>query len=392
MEAERHRWNPALDDESVPLVGEFKYPLEKPLGPIRCTSRRTSTHKAGLTKQILVPCSDATACSPRDGETCFTHYDMWQLNDSEAEVWSTRQEGEPRQIILGEDVSKDDKRRHHLGVAECLRAMRPGERALFTVPPELGYGEEGSFSFPSVPPACWLLADVELIGVKRADEEPMARADMLYEERMQRVKAHRQRGNGFFRGGEPEAAAREYEMALSFLTDDMMMQLHGEYLRAADGEKLSAHLNLCACALKLGKNAQAIDQATRALVVDPKNPKALYRRAKAKHALGQDDEARADLLRAMEMSPGGEDPAVLLALKELETEESKTARARSAVFAGLFAGDDPEDAAGHDTVQEVMSCIDDVDGGMDEKSDIRRGFFTRVGRALGFRCWKMEVA
>ena len=70
---------------------------------------------------------------------------------------------------------------------------------------------------------------------------------------------------------------------------------------------------------------------------------------------------------------------MLLALKELETEESKTARARSAVFAGLFAGDDPEDAAGHDTVQEVMSCIDDVDGGMDEKSDIRRGFSRVLG-------------
>ena len=159
---------------------------------------------------------------------------------------------------------------------------RPGERALFTVPPELGYGEEGSFSFPSVPPACWLLADVELIGVKRADEEPMARADMLYEERMQRVKAHRQRGNGFFRGGEPEAAAREYEMALSFLTDDMMMQLHGEYLRAADGEKLSAHLNLCACALKLGKKRASYRPSDAGASCRPKKPEGIVQARQSK--------------------------------------------------------------------------------------------------------------
>ena len=134
-------------------------------------------------------------------------------------------------------------------------------------------------------------------------------------------------------------------MALSFLTDDMMMQLHGEYLRAADGEKLRTSQLVRVCSETRQKRA-SYRPSDAGASCRPKNPKALYRRAKAKHALGQDDEARADLLRAMEMSPGGEDPAVLLALKELETEESKTARARSAVFAGLFAGDDPEERPG----------------------------------------------
>ena len=31
LAGERRRWNPTLGDESVPLVGEFKYPLETPL-------------------------------------------------------------------------------------------------------------------------------------------------------------------------------------------------------------------------------------------------------------------------------------------------------------------------------------------------------------------------
>ena len=40
VEAERLRWNPTLGDDAVPLVGEWKYPLDKPHGPVMCTSRR----------------------------------------------------------------------------------------------------------------------------------------------------------------------------------------------------------------------------------------------------------------------------------------------------------------------------------------------------------------
>ena len=43
VEAERLRWNPTLGDDAVPLVGEWKYPLDKPHGPVMCTSRRVLT-------------------------------------------------------------------------------------------------------------------------------------------------------------------------------------------------------------------------------------------------------------------------------------------------------------------------------------------------------------
>jgi tetratricopeptide (TPR) repeat protein len=56
----------------------------------------------------------------------------------------------------------------------------------------------------------------------------------------------------------------------------------------ANSEKLPAHLNLSACYLKLRRNNEAIDQACRALGVEPKNPKAFYRRGRAKQALGRE--------------------------------------------------------------------------------------------------------
>jgi tetratricopeptide (TPR) repeat protein len=67
--------------------------------------------------------------------------------------------------------------------------------------------------------------------------------------------------------------------------------------------------------------ASNISQAL-ALGVEPKNPKAFYRRGRAKQALGQDDGARKDLLKALEYSPESDDPAIKKALRELDREEA----------------------------------------------------------------------
>jgi hypothetical protein len=58
------------------------------------------------------------------------------------------------------------------GLGIGVSSMRSGERALLHVGWELGYGEEGSFSFPNVPPMANLFYEVELIGfddVKEVD-------------------------------------------------------------------------------------------------------------------------------------------------------------------------------------------------------------------------------
>jgi FKBP-type peptidyl-prolyl cis-trans isomerase len=42
--------------------------------------------------------------------------------------------------------------------------MRAGERAaVYITDPSYGYGEKGSFSFPSVPPSCQLVYEVDMI-------------------------------------------------------------------------------------------------------------------------------------------------------------------------------------------------------------------------------------
>lgn len=56
------------------------------------------------------------------------------------------------------------------GLAIGVSSMKSGERALLHVGWELGYGKEGSFSFPNVPPMADLLYEVELIGFDETKE------------------------------------------------------------------------------------------------------------------------------------------------------------------------------------------------------------------------------
>jgi FKBP-type peptidyl-prolyl cis-trans isomerase len=56
------------------------------------------------------------------------------------------------------------------GLAIGVANMRSGERSLLHVGWELGYGKEGSFSFPNVPPMADLVYEVELIGFDDVNE------------------------------------------------------------------------------------------------------------------------------------------------------------------------------------------------------------------------------
>lgn len=50
------------------------------------------------------------------------------------------------------------------GLNLAVATMRPGERAaVYIADPKYGYGEKGSFSFPSVPPACQLVYEVDML-------------------------------------------------------------------------------------------------------------------------------------------------------------------------------------------------------------------------------------
>ena len=238
---------------------------------------------------------------------------------------------------------------HGLGL--LVDSMCEGEKVIGYVHSPKAYGAKGSFSFPHVPPHAALWYYIELVGVDpppeigEGDAEDSvggtSRSDMTFEQRVEAADLRRGRGNACFKQGDDEGALREYEIALSYLTDDLMFQVEGHHREYALNVRLPVFGNRAAAYLRMGKHNECIEAATAVLAEAPDNAKALYRRGKARLALGQTEAAEEDLRKAAKASP--DDKAIRRALAEVRADRKKTQSAQASAFKGIF--DDGEGGA-----------------------------------------------
>ena len=317
--------------------------------------------------------------------TCLVRYAGRVLSTGEIFVDSTdptsrdQTDGDLVQIVAGRDAVRKNR-----GLYQLVGTMRKGEVCEAFVHSSAGYGDEGSFSFPSVPPKADLSYVVELV-----DFEPPQNGArdwfMTYEERLEAAKRRRVQGNEAFsraatrqdddgmdengtndqndrtdqtdqtgqtgqsdRGGPLPSALAAYKSALAFLDDDFMMQLYDFHYDKAMEEKKTVMLNMAACYLKLDRHREAADMASMVLAVDAKNAKALYRRGVARRRLGQTAGALEDLERAMKLQEGAPDAGVLREIALVKGERRREDKAAGELYKNMMAkvvaiDDDRED-------------------------------------------------
>ncbi|CAD5178056.1 unnamed protein product [Musa acuminata subsp. malaccensis] len=302
---------PAQDDKDLPKVeSEMEVLHEK------------------VKKQII---KEGHGQKPPKLSTCFLNYRAWVKSTSH-KFEDTWQEQRPIELILGKEKAE------LAGLAIGIASMRSGERALFHVGWELGYGKEGNFSFPNVPPMADLVYEVELIGYDEA-KEGKARSDMTVEERIEAAERRKVEGNDYFKEKKVEEAMQQYEMAIAYMGDDFMFQLFGKYRDMALAVKNPCHLNMAACLIKLKRYEEAIGQCTIVLSEDENNVKALFRRGKARAELGQTDAAKEDFEKARKYSP--QDKAIVRELHLLAAHDKAVYQKQKEIYKGIF-GPRPE--------------------------------------------------
>ncbi|KAB5541020.1 hypothetical protein DKX38_013994 [Salix brachista] len=276
-----------------------------------------------VTKQII---KEGHGRKPSKYATCFLHYRAW-TESTQHKFEDTWHEQRPFEMILGKEKNE------MTGLAVGVSSMKAGERALLHVGWELGYGKEGNFSFPNVPPMADIIYEVELIGFDEV-KEGKARGDMTVEERISAADRRKMDGNSLFKEEILEEAMQQYEMAIAYLGDDFMFQLFGKYRDMALAVKNPCHLNMAACLIKLKRYEEAIAQCTIVLVEDENNAKALFRRGKARAELGQTDAAREDFLKARKHAP--EDKAILRELRLLDEHDRAIYKKQKEIYGGIF--------------------------------------------------------
>jgi FKBP-type peptidyl-prolyl cis-trans isomerase FkpA len=98
--------------------------------------------------------TSGNGAAPKPGDTVTVHYTGWLTDGTKFD--SSVDRDDPFAFVLGEGQVIQ-------GWDQGIATLRVGDKARFTIPPELGYGESG---YPDViPPNATLIFEVELLSI-----------------------------------------------------------------------------------------------------------------------------------------------------------------------------------------------------------------------------------
>ncbi|XP_010188401.1 PREDICTED: inactive peptidyl-prolyl cis-trans isomerase FKBP6, partial [Mesitornis unicolor] len=195
------------------------------------------------------------------------------------------------------------------GLEIGLLTMKKGEVARFVFTPPYAYGQQGCP--PLIPPNATVMFEVEVL-----DFLDSAESDSFFEltaeqqetfplQKVLKVaETEREFGNYLYRKQHFESAIDRYKRAFSVLGRSPSSETEQRQINAS---KLLLLLNLSLTYLKLKRPAQALAYGEKALEIDQRNAKALFRCGQACLCMTEYEKARDFLVRAQHIQPFNHD-------------------------------------------------------------------------------------
>ncbi|NXX59445.1 FKBP6 isomerase, partial [Scopus umbretta] len=208
----------------------------------------------------------------------------------------------PGLMKLGKDIT--------LGGLEIgLLTMKKGEVARFVFTPDYAYGRQGCP--PLIPPNATVVFEVEVLDFLDSDESDTffeltaEQQDTFPLQKVLKVAdTEREFGNYLYRKRHFEGAKDRYKRAFSILGRSPSSEAEQCQINAS---KLLVLLNLSLTYLKLERPAQALAYGEKALEIDQRNAKALFRCGQACLCMTEYEKARDFLVRAQHIQPFNHD-------------------------------------------------------------------------------------
>ena len=136
----------------APVKTEIELKRERYFGPQVVADLSVDWRSTGLGVKILIP---GEGLSPQFSDRVRVHYMVRLANGTVVD--DTRAKGKPSVFAVSRVVR---------GLTDGLGFLKPGGRAIFYIPPSLGYG---NIQAGNVPPLSGLTFDVELLEVLPAE-------------------------------------------------------------------------------------------------------------------------------------------------------------------------------------------------------------------------------
>lgn len=225
------------------------------------------------------------------------------------------------------------------GWDQGFATMRRGEKAILECKPDFAYGAAGSP--PKIPADATLRFEVELLGFGPKEKESW---EMSTAEKVEAAEKKKEAGNAAFSKGDLFEAISQYSKGIDVVqyvdeSDTAYDPLPEEKRASTRTLKVTLHSNKAMACLKAKDWSEAIKAATAALKIDPQHAKSLFRRGTAYSHLAKIDEAKADLAKAAELSPG--DAGIKAELARVHALVKAAKERERKAFGGIFNRKEP---------------------------------------------------
>ncbi|ETO11899.1 hypothetical protein RFI_25477 [Reticulomyxa filosa] len=177
--------------------------------------------------------------------------------------------------------------------------MCSGEQSEFKVLPSLAFGSTGNEAL-KVPPDATILYTITL----HSFENPPELWDMSTETHFSEAERFKTQGNDAFRTGQYQRAIKKYEHSLKIIKDDN--NFNDDEKKNAKAIVATIASNLALTYYKQQEYGECLTKVNEILNDDPKNLKALVRRGQSHMMMGNNDLAKEDFKRALEIEPNNQ--------------------------------------------------------------------------------------